>query len=97
MEVSGLEATLIAGAIATAAAWISTAYQAHRYQTKGGCDDRHRTVCQDGAKRDEKLEDIEKQNKTDTALMMRMLREIVIHLPIPEQHKANILNDRGGK
>lgn len=32
--------------------------------------------------------------KLDT--LFRMVREIVVHLPIAEQHKANILNDRGG-
>lgn len=101
MELNGLEMTLIGGAIATGAAWIGTTLQARSYQTKLGCDERHKAACagitEVKEQSKQELEHIKAENKADTGMIMRMLREIVMHLPIEERHKADILNDRGGK
>jgi hypothetical protein len=90
MELNGLEMTLIAGAIATGAAWISTTIQARQYQTRVQCDERHASVCKG-------MDDLTGKQDRDTALIMRMLRSLIVHSDIPEAEKERILNDRGAK
>lgn len=54
------------------------------------CDRRHAAL-------DEELEARAKKDKDDHAMMLRMLRSIVVHLPLAPDKKEAILNDNGGK
>lgn len=53
------------------------------------CDKRHAAL-------DDDLEARAKKDKDDHAMMLRMLRSIVVHLPLASDKKEAILNDNGG-
>jgi len=54
------------------------------------CDKRHAAL-------DEDMEARARKDKEDHSMMLRMLRSIVVHLPLASDKKEAILNDNGGK
>ena len=87
MEMTALE-VMLGGALLSGvvglATWIVTN---SKYQTKDGCDERYGNSCK-------LVQEVKQQVDRDNGLMMRMLREVIMHLPIDSEAKADILNDR---
>ena len=87
MELTGLEIAL-GGVVVTGISVLGTwAVTSARYQTRTQCDERHGAVCKD-------ICDMKQKQSTETGIIMRMLRAIIVHSDIPEAEKERILNDR---
>ena len=88
MELSGLE-VIMGGAILSGIVGLGTwVITAAKYQTRSACDERHQSVCKD-------ICEIRAKQSSDTGIIMRMLRSLIVHSDIPEGEKERILNDRG--
>ena len=89
MELTGLE-VIMGGAILSGVVGLGTwLVTSARYQTRTGCDERHAGVCKE-------ICALTARQDSDTSLVMRMLRSLVVHSNIPEAEKERILNDRSG-
>lgn len=95
MELTGLELTLISGAMATAGAALATL----RSQSKSACKE-CRADCR--AQVEERLKAIEAE-QDDLAgsmamkidILFRMVRSLIVHSDIPKEEQERLLNDRG--
>ncbi|MEF2146650.1 MAG: hypothetical protein V3573_14485 [Desulfovibrionaceae bacterium] len=107
MEFTGLEQILVVAMVGGLGSLVGYVVGIRGKQSISACE-KHRIECAKVTQ--EKLDAIHarylelsmRQDKGDSSIdtkldtLFRMVREIVVHLPIAEQHKANILNDRGG-
>ena len=90
MELTGLE-VIMGGAILSGVVGVGTwVISASRYQSRTSCDERHRAVCADVC-------DLKAKQSSDTGVIMRMLRSLIVHSAMPESEKERVLNDRGEK
>ena len=95
MELTGLELTLISGAVATSGAVLATV----RGQSKNACD-KCRADCR--AQVEERIKAIE-ADYDDLAgsmalkvdILFRMVRSLIVHSDIPKDEQERLLNDRG--
>ena len=87
MTLTGLEVVLVGlfvGLVASVSTWIFTTA---KYQCRANCDERHKAIAIE-------LVAIKARQASDIEQIMRMLRAIVMHLPIGESEKITIINDR---
>jgi hypothetical protein len=99
-----MDATAWAQLLASVLGGILIGGLGYLYGSKGkqsviACDERCK--ARDAAREKERLA-LERQiakneatQSTDTALIMRMLRAVIMHLPLSDTEKADIINDRG--
>lgn len=61
------------------------------------CKDRDIVRKEERAALERQISENKAAQSCDTALIMRMLRAVIMHLPLSDSEKADIINDRGGK
>ena len=95
MELTGLELTLISGAMATGGAVLATM----RAQSKTDCKE-CRESCQQ--KIDQRIKEIisEQEDRAESValkidILFRMVRSLIVHSNIPKDEQERLLNDRG--
>lgn len=86
MQFTGLETILIASLSAAVAIFVALIAFSSRFMSRTECEARHRNICLPS-------EDVAKILQ-DLKLLFRMVRAIVISLPIDNEKKEEILNDR---
>lgn len=94
MQLTPLEAVLIGVVVAAIAGLITHFLTSRLYQTRAGCEDRHKAVCADLCE----IRASAARDRDDSArvqsLILRMLRAAIMHLPIEDKVKASIINDK---
>lgn len=90
MTLTGLEVVLGGFALTVLAGLVTWIVTNARYQTKACCDERYGIACN-------AVQEVKNVQERDSGLALRMLREVIMHLPITDEAKADILNDRRSK
>ena len=86
-----LLATIVLGCISSLITWAVTA---NRCQSRAACDERHAMLAQDAAKHEAELRDLRGKQARDSGMILRMLRAVIMHLPIDNETREEIINDR---
>ena len=84
MELTGLEALLLGASVAAVSSIGTALFVGGKYRTTRLCDERCAEFEKRFAKRD-----------SDSQLVLRMLRAVIMYLPIDDAKKERILNDSG--
>ena len=85
MDLTPLETVLGGTVLSGVVGLVTWVVTASRYQTKDACSTIHGAMCQ-------RVTDVERTQEVDTKAQKRMLTEIVMHLPIEDEHKVRIIN-----
>ncbi|MBU4526561.1 MAG: hypothetical protein KUA37_01980 [Desulfomicrobium sp.] len=86
-----LLATIFLSCISSLITWAVTS---SRCQSRAACDERHKMLAQDAAKHEKDMQELRDKQSRDNGMILRMLRAVIMHLPIDNDTREEIINDR---
>lgn len=98
IKVTPLEATLAAMFLSMVSSLVTWAITSSRCMDKTTCNERHKGICDTfaaiSAKHENDMRDLREKQSRDSGMILRMLRATIMHLPIDNDTREEIVNDR---